>query len=110
MIFSFQLRRPGTALSLGIIRYAHIPNGFAPQTELGYEGGIFDNFSLAVTPTGNIRNLCQNRTSNYNRSEDEQNWVVHNEQIDKCGCYDKKNHGILFNSLFYPQNKSHRVS
>lgn len=59
-------------------------------------GGIFYNFSLAVTPTGNIRNLCQNRTSNNNRSEDEQNRVVYDEQKNKCGCYDKKNHSILY--------------
>lgn len=64
-------------------------------------GGIFYNFCLAITPIGNIRNLCQNRASNDNRSEDEQDRVVHDEQTNERGCYDKKNHGIL---LFAPKN------
>lgn len=64
-------------------------------------GGIFYNFGLAITPIGNIRNLCQNRASNDNRSEDEQDRVVHDEQTNECDCYDKKNHGIL---LFTPKN------
>ena len=59
-------------------------------------GGIFYNFSLIVVPIVNTSNLCQNRTSDSNRSEDEQEWVVHDEQIDEYGCYDKKNHSILY--------------
>lgn len=59
-------------------------------------GGIFYNFSLIVVPIVNTSNLCQNCTSNSNCAKDEQEWIVHDEQIDKYGCYDKKNHGILY--------------
>ena len=59
-------------------------------------GGIFYNFSLVVIPIINTSNLCQNRTPESNCAKDEQHWIVHDEQIDKYGCYDKKNHCVLY--------------